>query len=110
MVGSAFYGPVLAVFVLGVLAPGVGGTAALVGLAAGLAGNLALFGLAPGVPWLWWNPSGFLVAAIAALAVGKGGFRWKVRWERREIALLLLAFAVMVAVLALLPSGVAMLD
>jgi SSS family transporter len=109
MVGSAFYGPVLAVFVLGVLAPGVGGTAALVGLAAGLAGNLALFGLAPGVPWLWWNPAGFLVAGIAALAVGKGGFRWKVRWERREIALLLGAFALMVTVLALLPSGVAML-
>jgi Na+/proline symporter len=110
MVGSAFYGPVLAVFVLGVLAPGVSGAAALVGLGAGLAGNLALFGLAPGVPWLWWNPAGFLVAAIAALALGKGNFRWKVRWERREIALLLGAFALMVTVLALLPSGVAMLD
>ncbi|MGH9390108.1 MAG: sodium:solute symporter family transporter, partial [Vicinamibacteria bacterium] len=110
MVGSAFYGPVLAVFVLGVLAPGTTGDSALVGLVAGLAGNLALASLAPAIPWLWWNPAGFLVAVVAALAAGKAGFRWEVRWERRESALLLGAFALMVAVLALLPSGVALLD
>jgi Na+/proline symporter len=110
MVGSAFYGPVLAVFALGVLAPRVTEAGALVGLAAGLAGNLALAGLAPGVPWLWWNPVGFLVAAIAALAVGKAGFRWEALWESRESLLLLGAFALMVAVLALLPTGVAWLD
>ncbi len=110
MVGSAFYGPVLAVFVLGVLAPGVGGAAALVGLAAGLAGNFALASLAPAVPWLWWNPAGFLVAMAAALATGKARFRWEVRWERRESALLVGAFVLMVAVLALLPTGVALLD
>jgi SSS family solute:Na+ symporter len=110
MVGSAFYGPVLAVFALGVLAPRVTEAGALVGLAAGLAGNLALAGLAPGVPWLWWNPVGFLVAAIVALAVGKAGFRWEARWESRESLLLLGAFTLMVAVLALLPTGVAWLD
>jgi hypothetical protein len=110
MVGSAFYGPVLAIFVLGVLAPGVTGAAALVGLGAGLAGNLALASLAPAIPWLWWNPAGFLVAMIAALAAGNGAFRWEVRWQRRESALLLGAFALMVAVLALLPAGVALLD
>ena len=110
MVGSAFYGPVLAVFVLGVLAPGVTGAGALVGLAAGLAGNLALAWLAPAVPWLWWNPTGFLVAAVAALAVGKADFRWEARWERRESLLLLGAFALMVAVLAVLPAVVASLD
>jgi Na+/proline symporter len=110
MVGSAFYGPVLAVFVLGVLAPGVTGAGALAGLAAGLAGNLLLASLAPAVPWLWWNPAGFLVAAVVALAAGKAGFRWEARWERRESLLLLGAFALMVAVLALLPAGVASLD
>ena len=110
MVGSAFYGPVLAVFVLGVLAPGVTGAAALVGLGAGLAGNLALASFAPTTPWLWWNPAGFLVAMVAALAFGKAPLRWGGRFERRESALLLGAFALMVAVLALLPAGVALLD
>jgi SSS family solute:Na+ symporter len=110
MVGSAFYGPVLAVFVLGVLAPGVTEAGALVGLAAGLAGNLALAGLAPAVPWLWWNPAGFLVAAVVSLAVGKADFRWEARWERRESLLLLGAFALMLAVLAVLPVVVASLD
>jgi SSS family solute:Na+ symporter len=110
MVGSAFYGPILAVFVLGVLAPGVTGAGALAGLAAGLAGNLLLASLTPAVPWLWWNPAGFLVAAVVALAAGKAGFRWEARWERRESLLLLGAFALMVAVLALLPAGVALLD
>jgi SSS family solute:Na+ symporter len=110
MVGSAFYGPVLAVFVLGVLAPGVTGTAALVGLGAGLAGNLALASFAPAVPWLWWNPAGFLVAMTAALAVSKATLGWDIRWERRESALLLGALVLMVAALALLPAGVALLD
>jgi SSS family solute:Na+ symporter len=109
MVGSAFYGPVLAVFVLGVLAPRVTGPSALAGLGAGLAANLALAALAPAVPWLWWNPAGFFVAVLAALATGPSGFRWDARWESRERALLLGAFAAMVVVLALLPTVVARL-
>jgi hypothetical protein len=47
---------------------------------------------------------------VAALAAGTAGFFWEVRWERRESALLLGAFALMVLVLALLPTGVALLD
>jgi hypothetical protein len=47
---------------------------------------------------------------IAALAAGKATLRWDIRWERRESALLLGAFVLMVAVLALLPTGVALLD
>jgi SSS family solute:Na+ symporter len=109
MVGSAFYGPVLAVFVLGVLAPRTTGASALVGLGAGLAANLALAGFAPGVPWLWWNPAGFLAAVAAALATGKAGFRWDARWEPRERALLLGAFAAMFAALFVLPTVVALL-
>ena len=41
-VGSAFYGPVLAVFVLGAMAPFVRGGSALAGLGAGVATNLML--------------------------------------------------------------------
>jgi SSS family transporter len=108
MVGSAFYGPVLAVFVLGVLAPGVSGQSALAGLAAGLAANAALAAFAPTVPWLWWNPAGFLAASAVALATGKPAFRIEARWVSRETKLLLGAFALMLGVLAVFPKMVAL--
>jgi SSS family transporter len=104
-VGSAFYGPVLAVFVLGALSEGVGGRGAVAGLLAGLAGNLALAQLAPGVSWLWWNPAGFLVAVLVAVALAGGPVRLRrVRWPRRETLVLTGAFAVMLVVLAVLPA------
>ena len=59
MVGSAFYGPVLAVFVLGVLAPGVTGAAALAGLAAGLAGEPRARRASPGSPVALVEPGRF---------------------------------------------------
>ncbi len=102
-VGSAFYGPVLAVFVLGVVAPAVGSRSVLTGMATGLAGNLALAGLAPGVSWLWWNPAGFLVAALTALAVSHARpMLARAVWPRPEGAILGTAFLVMLLALALL--------
>jgi SSS family transporter len=99
-IGSAFYGPVLAVFALGVLAPRLTGHAALAGLVAGLAANLALSRLAPGVSWLWWNPAGFVVACGVALAAGRIGPRLGIMlWPRREARLLIGAFIVMLAIL-----------
>jgi SSS family solute:Na+ symporter len=74
-VGSAFYGPVLAVFVLGALFPRVRQRDALAGLGLGLGVNLALARLAPGVSWLWWNPAGFLSATLAALVLAGRPFR-----------------------------------
>lgn len=105
-VGSAFYGPVLAVFALGVLAPAVGGRAALTGLVAGLAANLMLARLAPGVSWLWWNPAGFLTAVVVALVTAGRSVSWPATsWRRRETVLLAGAFLAMLALLALLPAA-----
>src|SRR5688572_5923410 len=99
-VGSAFYGPVLAVFTLGILAPRLKGNAALVGLVAGLVANLALARLAPGVSWLWWNPAGFAVACVAALVVGRVAPRLELaQWPRLEARVLIGAFLVMLAIL-----------
>ena len=101
LIGSAFYGPVLAVFMLGVLVPRLDGRGALVGLVAGLIGNVALARLAPGVSWLWWNPAGFLVTCVVALSVSRVVPRTAfVRWPRRETAFLLGAFVVMLVLLA----------
>ena len=101
LIGSAFYGPVLAVFALGVLAPRLVGNAALVGLVVGLLGNLALARLVPSVSWLWWNPAGFFVTCVVALAMSRVAPRLATfGWPRREAAFLLAAFVVMLALLA----------
>jgi SSS family solute:Na+ symporter len=106
-VGSAFYGPVLAVFVLGVLTRGVRGGAAVCGLVVGVAANLALAWLAPGVSWLWWNLSGFLVATAVALGVNRAppGLRAPA-WPTRSTLILGGAFLAMLALLAVLPYAI----
>jgi SSS family transporter len=102
LVGSAFYGPVLAVFALGVLVPRATGLGALAGLGAGLGANLALAFGAPGVSWLWWNVAGFAVASATALAVDRAPVPMpRVAWPR-ESALLLGGFALMALVLVAL--------
>jgi SSS family transporter len=107
-VGSAFYGPVLAVFVLGIVTRRVSGPAAVTGLAAGLAANLSLARFAPGVSWLWWNPAGFLVACAVALVLTRGrpGLRGPGP-APRATWLLIGAFAVMLGALVVLPSLIA---
>jgi SSS family solute:Na+ symporter len=99
-IGSAFYGPVLAVFVLGVLAPKVDGRGALAGLAAGLGGNWLLGRLAPGVSWLWWNPFGFGLALTVGLLVCRARLEPpRLAWPPRATVILLAAFAAMLAIL-----------
>ena len=105
-VGSAFYGPILAVFALGVLAPRVTGSAAILGLLAGLGANLALGVLAPQVSWLWWNVSGLATAAGVALGVARATLSPPpLRWPERATVLLVGAFGAMVGLLLLLPWG-----
>jgi SSS family transporter len=104
-IGSAFYGPILAVFLLGVLAPGVTGRGATAGLVVGVLGNVLLWRLAPGVSWLWWNPAGLALSAAVALAVDRARPRLpRAEWPRPATPLLLGAFALMLALLLVLPS------
>ena len=56
-VGSALYGPVLAVFLLAWRSRRADGWSAVAGAVAGLLANLALAAWAP-VSWLWWNVVG----------------------------------------------------
>ena len=104
-IGSAFFGPILAVFLLGVLAPGVKGRGATAGLVAGVAVNLVLWRTAPDVSWLWWNPVGLAVTAAAAMLVDRAAPLWpRPAWPRPAGTLLLVASGAMLAVLALLPA------
>jgi SSS family solute:Na+ symporter len=116
-VGSLFYGPILGLFVLGMLFKHTGGGAALTGFVLGLLVNAALWQFAPSVSWLWWNAIGFGVCvgvgwAIPALKIpalhlpqrpddialdGAAAFTW----------LLILTFALMVAIATALPVAFA---
>ncbi len=72
-IGSMANGPLLALFVVALVAPGVGQRRAIGAFFAGLFANAALWGFAPGVSWLWWNVSGFAVSFLLALLFGKSG-------------------------------------
>jgi SSS family solute:Na+ symporter len=105
-VGSAFYGPVLAVFALGALFPRVEQRGALAGLGVGLGLNLALARLAPSVSWLWWNPAGFLAASLTALVLaGRPLTGTRLALPRGEAVVLGGAFVLILAVLLALPRG-----
>ena len=71
-IGSLANGPILALFLMGILTRRVNSQGAVVGLVAGFAGNVALWIYAPNVSWLWWNVIGFagsfLTGAVTSLA------------------------------------------
>ncbi len=64
-VGSLLYGPILAVFVLGIVTA-VRPVHVKMGVLAGLVVNVLLWQFT-GVSWLWWNATGFLAAVLVAL-------------------------------------------
>ena len=67
-VGSCMYGPVLAVFILGIVFKRVGATAANIGLIVGLALNVYLWLFQDNVFWMWWNFIGIVVTMSVALS------------------------------------------
>lgn len=109
-IGSVFYGPILATFLLAILRPGVGPNGANAGLLAGVGVNLYLWLAQPQVFWLWWNLTGcvatigvaLLVAAFAggrtAAAPQTGAEGVVGIWRRDETVTLLLAFAAMLLI------------
>ena len=73
-IGSAFYGPILAAFVLGVLSTRVNATGILVGVVAGVGINLFLWSQTD-VHFMWWNLTGFAVAVALAFLGSAAGPR-----------------------------------
>ena len=66
-IGSAFYGPVFAVFFAGFFLPKAKPLAAIAGLIGGVAMNLYLWLFIPSVSWLWWNAIGFTLTVFIIL-------------------------------------------
>ncbi|RJR26660.1 MAG: sodium transporter, partial [Desulfobacteraceae bacterium] len=70
-IGSAFYGPVLAVFLLGMLLKRASQAGAVGGLAAGVGLNISLWlYCGDSVSWLWWNAFGFLMSFAVGYGLG----------------------------------------
>jgi len=63
-VGSLFYGPVLAAFILAILFKRANAGGAKLGVLLGIAVNLILWLGFPKISWLWWNVTGFLSAVV----------------------------------------------
>ena len=74
--GSLINGPLLAVFVMGLLTQRVTGRSARIGFAAGLISNFLLWLGAPEVSWLWWNVSGFVIAVAVGSLSSRRGTGW----------------------------------
>lgn len=66
-IGSAFYGPVFAVFFVGIIFSRAKPGAAIAGLGTGVLLNLMLWLFVPSVSWLWWNAIGFVMTSSIIL-------------------------------------------
>ncbi|MDD3118782.1 MAG: sodium:solute symporter [Victivallales bacterium] len=74
-IGSLLYGPILAVFLLGILTRKANGIGATTGLLTGFAANAGLWLFAPAINWMWWNVAGCLITFgsgyLLSMAAGK---------------------------------------
>jgi len=114
-IGSLANGPILAMFLLGILTRFANEKGAIVGLVIGLICNACLWKFAPHISWLWWNVIGFFVAFGVGALVSKltGGnqkdldglvwyrgvekeFDYAVHWPRRY-AIMVVYCGVMIA-------------
>ncbi len=68
-IGSVFYGPILATFLMGVMTRQTNSIGIIAGVIAGVAVNVFLWLKVPSVSWLWWNLIGCVVTMIVAYVV-----------------------------------------
>ena len=84
-IGSVTNGPVLAVFLIGLLSRKTTGTGVVLGFFVGIFVNIALWQLAPNVSWLWWNVFGFAGTFLTALLVAQSNPKREVVGEDDKI-------------------------
>lgn len=118
-VGSLFYGPILAVFLLAVLTKSTSGLHVNIGLISGVLFNLLISMIAPEIFWFWWNFIGFVVTIVMAMMMSKiKPFTYQPSEEEvttapvslsilttKDIVLLLGMFAAMIAFCLYIPTA-----
>lgn len=67
-IGSVFYGPVLATFLLAIISKRLSAIHVNIGLATGLVSNIILGLLAKELFWFWWNLTGFICTLAVSYA------------------------------------------
>jgi SSS family solute:Na+ symporter len=73
-VGSAFYGPILAAFLLGIFYPRSNSKGVIVGVLSGVLFNMVLWIAEVDIYWMWWNMIGFLSTVVVAALVSRFTF------------------------------------
>lgn len=68
-IGSVFFGPILAIFILAIRSKKTQALGANTGLITGVATNIYLWLFVPEVFWFWWNAIGCLVSLAVAAGV-----------------------------------------
>ncbi len=117
-VGSVFYGPILAVFLLAVIDKSLGAREINIGLITGVLINLIVWLTMDMVFWFWWNFIGFVTASVMAYIVKMvlgGSYRApdtanEVVGEKvsiltkSDIIILIASFVTMLAICAFIPT------
>jgi len=112
-IGSTFYGPILAAFLIGLLSRRASTGGMLIGIISGVTFNLTLWIFFPGTFWMWWNLSGVLVAGSVTMMLslilpppkpeqiegytlaGSGFFQGQKIWNRAHTILVLYFFCIL---------------
>ena len=68
-IGSAFYGPILASFLIGVLSKRANATGIFVGVIMGVVFNLFLWLNIKELFWMWWNLLGLLISVVTTIII-----------------------------------------
>ena len=68
-IGSAFYGPILAAFLVGILTKRATSLGVIMGILAGVGTNIIFWLFAPGIYWMWWNLIGCAITLGVTMLV-----------------------------------------
>ena len=110
-VGSIFFGPMLAAFMLALLTKRTHALGANIGIVVGVLLNMYLWLYVPQVFWFWWNAIGCVATFVTAFVIStiipkdaKKGIPFALNPSKKEVVLLLGYFLVIVIISLLLKS------
>ena len=91
-IGSLFYGPIIATFLIAMLSKRISGNSVNAGIVAGVLVNVILWlFFADVVFWFWWNATGFAATVLVSMV-------WERGKQSKEIMLLLFYFFLIILV------------